>query len=179
MERRATPILIAQAAERQRKLKEIEQVKEQTPIVAQHITDIIRTIVPDPSLDPEGFYLNSGVKVVFPFVDGDEIVNVIIETSRYPQDKPYRNQTYRVYVEGEQLMFVMSESSTMSSSGNKDGTISLGFDQKNLDELNDLLDGIDRGVKEGSIEPRVINPHPIKRPIIDILIGDQYHTSLG
>ena len=181
MERIKTPTLVAQAAEKQRKLKEIKRVKEQTPIVAQHITDIIRATVPDPSLDREGFYIGSDVKVMFPFVDKEETVNVTIETSRYPLDKPYSNQTFRVYVEGERFMLVIGESSTMStsSSSTREGVSSLGFDQKSLDELNDLLNGIDQGVKEGSIKPIVINPHPITKPLAKIFAEDSHIAPLG
>jgi hypothetical protein len=157
MENRITPSLVAQAAERQQKRKEIERVQKQSVEVAGRITDIVVAAVPNPDKDLYVHHTGKAIILRFPFQVDEEEVCVEIRAPRYPQYREHPPR-YEVHVQNGPLIFVNEDS--ISSSGKGDGTVTLGFDKKDLDELTELLDVIEYGLKDRTIVPTVVNPHP-------------------
>ena len=118
------------------------------------------------------------IDIVYSFKDGDQEVGVGVSSPRYPREEdPDRLPTFVVSVAGlGEWMYINAERGSMSKVG-KDRN-SVDFDEKDLQNLNDLLDGIDEGLKSGEIQPRIVHPRPERRSMLDLLLEDQYVAPL-
>lgn len=179
MGERQTPALINQALEARAKAAEIQRVAEQTPIVHERITTLVRSLIPDPALDNQSFYLSSRVSIEFPYTVDDEEVKILLDSPYYPREDGSGQPGYVIRVEeveGEIVIPGRNKGEMLTRYGANNNPL---FDQVALNNLSNLLQGIEDGLRDGSIKPWIHSPRPETRNLIDLLIEDQHVAPLG
>jgi hypothetical protein len=177
---RQTPAIISKAIEAQRakvaREAEERRVSHEAPVVRNRLRTLIQAIVPNPQLDEENIYLNEGVRVRLEYPVAGETTTVVIETSAYPRDIDDIPHYYDITVgEGEDMQ---RRTVLIDKLQKHEGSTSVPFVESDLNELNDLLSGIEDGIKDNSIYPIIERPRPYAKAghLIEKLADEAAHT---
>jgi hypothetical protein len=168
-----TPFLVRKAVanlENKKNEKEAaDSVNAQTYKTAVKLTEFIQSFIPDPE-NSEDHYFNTSVDVRFdfPFAEINKTEIQLTTSPNYPRIIPEEKRSsyntmanFEIDITGLGKIKVSDHSSrmTFTPDGKEDAQLS----QEMLNGLNELIESLDKEIKDKAIRPFVFKPSPYAR----------------